>query len=116
LECKKKTVAASTCEAEYVAAFNAAKKNTWMCSLFAEINFSIQTPTTIHCDNNAAICLSEDPLLHEQVKHIDIKFHFLCEWAEAKELKLHYINTKDNLADIFTKALEGPQFVHLQGC
>jgi hypothetical protein len=73
-------------------------------------------PTTIHCGNNAAICLLEGPLLHEWVKHIDIKFHFLHEQAEAKELKLCYINTKDNLADIFTKALEGPQFVHLQKC
>jgi hypothetical protein len=62
---KQKTVAAFTCEAEYIAAFNAAKENTWMHSLFAEINFSIDMPTTIHCGNNAAICLLEGPLLHE---------------------------------------------------
>jgi hypothetical protein len=37
----------------------------------------------------------------------DIKYHFLRGWAESGELKLQYINTKDNLANIFTKALEG---------
>jgi hypothetical protein len=111
---KQKTVAASSCEAEYVAAFNSAKENTWIRMLFQEINRPFQTPTTIHCDNNAAICLSEDPLHHERVKHIDIKYHFIRERYEAKELKLKYINTKENPADIFTKALEAPQFTRLR--
>ena len=82
--------------------------------LFKEINLSFKTPTIIHCDNNAAIILSEDPLLHDRVKHIDIKYHFLRERAQNNELKLRYINTKDNLADIFTKALETPQFTRLR--
>ena len=98
-----------------MAAFNAAKENSWLRALFQEIGFAFSDPTTIHCDNNAAICLSEDPLLHERVKHIDIKYHFLRERAESGELKLHYINTKDNLADIFTKALEGAQLACLCG-
>jgi hypothetical protein len=62
---KQKREAASTCEAEYMVAFNAAKENTWMHSLFEEINFPITKLTTIHCNNNAAIYLSENPLLHE---------------------------------------------------
>jgi hypothetical protein len=62
---KQKTMAASSCEAEYVAAFNVAKENSWLRALFQEISFAFPKPTTIDCDNNAAICLSEDPLLHE---------------------------------------------------
>jgi hypothetical protein len=62
---KQKTVAASSCEAEYVAAFNAAKENSWLWALFHEIGFTFPKPTIIRYDNNAAICLSEDPLLHE---------------------------------------------------
>jgi hypothetical protein len=112
---KQKTVAASSCEAEYVAAFAAAKENSWLRSVFLGIKLPFKNTTIIHCDNNAAICLSEDPLLHDRVKHIDIKYHFIRERAESKELKLKYINTKDNLADIFTKALEGPQYIRLRG-
>jgi hypothetical protein len=62
---KQKIVAASSCEAEYVTAFNAARENSWLCALFQEIGFTFTKPTIIHCDNNAAICLSEDPLLHK---------------------------------------------------
>jgi hypothetical protein len=112
---KQKTVAVSSCEAEYVAAFNAAKENSWLRTLLQNIGHPHSGPTTIHCDNNAAICLSEDPLLHDRVKHIDIKFHFLRERFHSGELKLKYIPTKDNIADIFTKPLEGPQFLRLRG-
>jgi hypothetical protein len=63
-----------------------------------------QMPTAIHCDNNAVISLSEDPLLHDQVKHIDIKYYLLCERAETM------LHQKDNVAVISTKALQTPQF------
>jgi hypothetical protein len=48
---KQKTVAASSCEAEYVAAFNAAKENSWLRALFHEIGFTFSKPTVIRCDN-----------------------------------------------------------------
>jgi hypothetical protein len=75
----------------------------------------VSGPTTILCDNNATIDLSQDPLLHAHMKHIDIKFYFLCECVQSHELSLAYVNTKDNTADIFTKALESHQFACLQG-
>lgn len=68
----------------------------------------------ILCNNNSAINLSEDPLLHSHIKHVDIKYHFLWERAAIKELQMHYINTKNNVADIFTKALPTPQFTRLR--
>ena len=71
--------------------------------------------TTILCDNNAAITLSEDPLLHARVKHINIKYHFLREHVQSGDLTLTYVNIKDNVADIFTKPLDMHQFQHLRG-
>ncbi|KNZ77260.1 Copia protein [Termitomyces sp. J132] len=62
------------------------------------------------CDNNAAVNLSEDPLLHSHVKHVDIKYHFLHEWVASNELIVKYINTKDNVADLFMKPLPLPRF------
>jgi len=58
---KQKTVAASSCEAEYIAAFEACKEAIWLCTLLGAIGHQPQKPTNIHCDNNAAINLSEDP-------------------------------------------------------
>ena len=77
---KQKTVAASSCEAEYIAAFEVAWEGIWLHTLLNNnIHTPLQTATTIFCDNNATIMLSGDPLLHARVKHIDIKYHFLCE-------------------------------------
>ena len=107
---KQKTIAASSCEAEYTTAFEASKEGIWLCTLLNGINYATTEPTTICCDNNAAINLSEDPALHDCIKHIDIKHHFLREHVQSNEISLSYINTNDNIADIFTKALDTKKF------
>jgi len=111
---KQKTVASSSCEAEYTAAFECGKEAIWLRTLLSGIGFAPAASTPILCDNNAAINLSEDPSLHQRVKHVDIKFHFLRERVHSGDLKLSYINTHDNLADIFTKALDTTKFEKLR--
>lgn len=112
---KQKTVASSSCEAEYTAAYESCKEAIWLRALLTGIDFAPPEPTTILCDNNAAINLSEDPSLHQRVKHVDIKFHFLRERVQSREIKMSYINTHDNLADMFTKALDRIKFTRLRG-
>ena len=107
---KQKTMAASSCEAEYTAAFEASKEGIWLRTLLNSIDHATTAPTTICCDNNAAINLSEDPALHDRIKHLNIKHHFLCERVQSNEISLSYINTNDNIADIFTKALDIKKF------
>lgn len=96
-----------------MAAFEAAQECIWLRTLLHAIDHNVDKATTILCDNNAVINLSEDPLLHSRVKYVDIKYHFLRERAELKELVLQYINTRDNIADLFTKALPLPRFTRL---
>jgi len=107
---KQKTIAPSSCEAEYVAAFEASKEAIWLQVLLSTISHQPKKPTTILCYNNTATNLSEDPLLHDHVKHINIKHHFLREHVQTQEITLSYINTHDNSADIFTKALNTKKF------
>lgn len=104
--CKQKTVTASSCEAEYITAFKASKEAIWLQTLLGNIGYQPEKPTMIFCNNNAAINLSEDPLLHNNIKYIDIKHHFLCEHVQTKEITLSYINTHNNIANIFTRALD----------
>ena len=78
----------------------------WLSMLLDAIGHQPKTLTTILCNNNAAINLLEDPLLHNCVKHINIKHHFLCECVQSNKITLSYINTYNNIADIFTKALD----------
>jgi hypothetical protein len=109
---KQKVVAASSCEAEYIAAFETAKECIWLCTLLDTIGYCQTSPTTISCDNTVTKTLSEDPLLHSCVKHI--KYHFLREHVQSADLCLNYIKTKHNVADMFTKALDVKQFIYLR--
>jgi hypothetical protein len=112
--CKQKVIAASSCEAKYIAAFETVKECIWVCTLLQSINYAQPLPTIISCDNNATKALSEDPLVHSCVKHVDIKHHFLHEHVQSNKLQLTYIDTHENMADMFTKALDVKQFTYLR--
>lgn len=64
-------------------------------------------PTTLHIDNQSAICPSHNTLSHEKSKHIDIRYHIIRERGGSKELKLAYIPTGKQWADVLTRALDG---------
>ena len=82
---KQKTVATSSCEAEYTAAFKASKECIWLRTLLNSINHTTNAPTTICCNNNTTINLSEDPALHDCIKHINIKHHlFTSVFSQTK--------------------------------
>lgn len=110
---KQKMVVVSSYKMEYMAGFKAVQECIWLQMLMEALGHSASSATTLLCNNNLVINLLEDPLLHAQVKHIDIKYHFLHEQVASKEISLQYINTKDNIADIFTKALPASKFTRL---
>ena len=70
---------------------------------------------TLHDDSQACIKIAENPCLAERTKHFDIKYHWLREKIKAGQVKLTYINTHEQLADIFTKPLGTMQHHHLRG-
>jgi len=72
------------------------------------------TPIPIHCDNNSAIGVSKNSVFHSKTKHIPIKYHFLREQVTKTIISLHYIPSKDQIADIFTKLLAKSQFEYLR--
>ena len=110
---QQRIVTLSSCKAEYVAASEASQELTWICTLLGSIGFCQLTATPLLCDNRGAMVLTEDPSFHACVKHIDTRYHYICERIRLNHLKLHYVNTKDNIADIFTKALPRPAFIYL---
>ncbi|SOV02162.1 uncharacterized protein UDID_18991 [Ustilago sp. UG-2017a] len=58
---------------------------------------------TIFSDNTGTIQVSKDPAQHWKLKHIDTKYHFIRDNVQDGKVKIKYINTADNLADLFTK-------------
>ena len=59
----------------------------------------------IKCDNTSAINISKNPVLHSRTKHIEIRHHFLRDHVLKGECILEFEDTKNQLADIFTKPL-----------
>jgi hypothetical protein len=107
---KRLVVALSSTESEYIAQTHAAKELMWLRAFLGELIAPFEEPTTLHCDNQGAIALSKDNKFHARTKHIDIRYHYIREAVENKDILMHYIPTEDNIADIFTKALSKPKF------
>ncbi len=77
-------------------------------SLLKELDFKLPELSTIFSDNQGAISIAHHPEFHAKTKHIDISHHFLRDLVELGTIKIVYINTAYNLADIFTKGLPRP--------
>ena len=60
--------------------------------------------------NTSAINISKNLVMHSMTKHIPIKYHLMREKVSQKVVKLEYIDTKEQIAGIFTKALPGETF------
>ena len=69
----------------------------------------------LYCDNTSAINISKNPVMHAKTNHLAIKYHYVRELVEDKQVKMEYINWKEQIADIFTKPLPKDAFEYLRG-
>ncbi|RSH90639.1 hypothetical protein EHS25_001244 [Saitozyma podzolica] len=102
---RQATVASSTVEAEYVAVSEAAREAVWLKGLLDELGVTPKEPTPLWCDNQGAIRLARNPGTHRRTKHIAIRWHLIRELIEDGVVRLGYVPTASQVADIFTKAL-----------
>ena len=75
----------------------------------------IKKPVFMFCDNTSAINISNNPVMHSKTKHISIKNHFVKDLVQDKEIRLEYVHSKEQIADIFTKPLPKDAFLYLRG-
>ena len=62
-------------------------------------------PLALMVDNQPAIALAKNPVLHDRSKHIDVKFHFLREYVDGGQIVIEFVETARQLADVLTKPL-----------
>lgn len=105
-------VSLSTAEAEYIAASLAVKESVWIKKLLCDLGYA-HNPVPIYIDNQFTIKLVRNPEFHCRTKHIDIKFHFIREKYQNREIDVMYVCTRDQIADLFTKALPKERFKNL---
>ncbi|GKF81382.1 hypothetical protein Tco_0239984 [Tanacetum coccineum] len=65
------------------------------------------------CCAQAAIAISCNPVQNSRTKHIDVRYHFIKEHVKKGIVKLFFVGTEYQLADLFTKALLEDRFKYL---
>eukprot|EP00253_Pinus_taeda_P034837 PITA_34837 len=104
---KQSLIALSTAEVEYVVVASCCTQLLWMMQTLQDFQITCTPPISILCDNTSAISISKNPVMHSKTKHIPIKYHFLREQVLAQKVKLEYVPSKEQVADILTKPLRG---------
>eukprot|EP00268_Persea_americana_P019377 TRINITY_DN19929_c0_g1_i4.p1 TRINITY_DN19929_c0_g1~~TRINITY_DN19929_c0_g1_i4.p1 ORF type:complete len:200 (+),score=44.70 TRINITY_DN19929_c0_g1_i4:123-722(+) len=102
---KQEVVALSSSEAEYISATASASQAIWLRRLLADFNQKQAGATEIFCDSMSAIAMTKNQAYHSRTKYIDICYHFIRSLVTNKDIVLKFCNTKEQVADILTKAL-----------
>ncbi|KAI3518152.1 hypothetical protein L1887_06594 [Cichorium endivia] len=111
---KQRCVALSSCEAEFMAATMAACQGIWLKRLLSEITGQKVPPVQMKIDNKSSLDLMKNPVFHGRSKHIDIRFHFIRECIENGEVTVTHVCSKEQKADILTKALGRLKFEEMR--
>ncbi|XP_070036412.1 uncharacterized protein [Nicotiana tomentosiformis] len=106
---KQGSVALSTTEAEYIAIGQCCAQLLWMSHQLSDYDLSFKL-VQIFCDNSSDICLSKNLMHHSRKNHIDIKHYFIRDHVLKGDIKISFLSTNDQLADIFTKHIVEDRF------
>ena len=136
---KIKSIAASSCESEYMASFHCVRETKWFRYLMSDMGYGdlspehfgridnvdyereklpdygakdekLTMPTLVCCDNQGTVKVSTNPVLHKRTKHIKLKYHLVRLEVNKRHVRLKYVDTKENVADMMTKTL--PKVTH----
>nr|GEV94719.1 retrovirus-related Pol polyprotein from transposon TNT 1-94 [Tanacetum cinerariifolium] len=100
-------------QAEYVVAAGCCASIVWIRSQLGDYDIHYKM-VPIFCDNTSVIAISNNLVLHSRTKHIDIRYYFIRDHILKGDIKLHFISTEYQLADIFTKPLDEPTLTRLK--
>jgi hypothetical protein len=107
-------VALSTAESEYIALCVAIREAVWLRKLLPDLFGHEMDSTIIHCDNQSCVKLSENPVFHDKLKHIEIKYHYIKDKVQRKAVHVQYLSTHEQVVDVFTKPLARTKFEYFR--
>ncbi|CAI7802036.1 unnamed protein product, partial [Closterium sp. NIES-54] len=102
---RSSSVLGSSCEAEIYAGAMAAQELRWLTYLLTDLGEQPCSPPVLYVDNKAMLALCQEHRLEHRTKHIALRYFLARELQQRGQLRLAYVASQANTADIFTKAL-----------
>ncbi|CAI5939733.1 unnamed protein product [Closterium sp. NIES-65] len=102
---RSSSVLSSSCEAEIYAGAMAAQELRWLTYLLTDLGEPPRSPPVLYVDNKAMLALCREQRLEHRTKHIALRYFLARELQQRGQLRLAYVASEANTADVFTKAL-----------
>ncbi|CAI7875328.1 unnamed protein product [Closterium sp. NIES-53] len=102
---RSSSVLGSSCEAEIYAGAMAAQELRWLTYLLTDFGERPRSPPVVYVDNKAMLALCHEQRLEHRTKHIALRYFLARELQQRRQLRLSYVASRANTADVFTKAL-----------
>ncbi|CAI7879128.1 unnamed protein product [Closterium sp. NIES-53] len=96
----------SSCEAEIYAGAMAAQELRWLTYLLTDLGEAPCSPLVLYSDNKAMLALCQEHRLEHRTKHIALRYFLARDLQQHGQLRLAYVASQANTADVFTKALQ----------
>lgn len=88
---------------------------TWLTALLQDMGVTDLPSTVLNCDNQDALAIAANPVLHERTKHVEIDCHFIRDKVRSGLIVPRHVPTYAQVADVFTKQLPSKQHSYLLG-
>ncbi|CAI5961709.1 unnamed protein product [Closterium sp. NIES-65] len=102
---RSSSVLGSSCEAEIYAGAMAAQELRWLTYLLTDLGEPPRSPPVLYVDNKPMLALCREQRLEQRTKHIALRYFLARELQQRGQLRLAYVASEVNGADVFTKAL-----------
>ncbi|CAI7861757.1 unnamed protein product [Closterium sp. NIES-53] len=102
---RSSSVLSSSCEAEIYAGAMAAQELRWLTYLLTDLGEAPRSPLALYVDNKAMLALCQEHRLEHRTKHIALRYFLARELQQRGQLRLAYVASQANTADVFTKAI-----------
>ncbi|CAI7904077.1 unnamed protein product, partial [Closterium sp. NIES-53] len=103
---RSSSVLNSSCEAEIYAGAMAAQELCWLTYLLTDLGEAPRSPPVLYVDNKAMLDFCQEHRLEHRTKHIAVRYFLARELQQRGQLRLAYVASQANTADVFTKALQ----------